>query len=339
MNIDYEDGYDDGGFDVGTNFPNVKGNQPAQPLTVVKSDGEIVPAEDEAETRLTPQEHRVNQVADALHAAYLKAGTLEMTDAEFDALTAPFPDECVEVLPYNGLIYIPHIHISNRIMRVFKGKWAILRRREWFERGTMYGEYVLIIRGVAIGESVGSAKMASGNKQIDYDDVLESTKGIALRRIAGKHLSCGSQVWEPVYSRAFAKTWVETFTNKNGKIEFRKRSMPASPIADQLMSQKAAQQQRMPAKNFDDHQPQKSGDYSPPQQDRQPAQHPLSPEETKFVLQKLGQDAELGTANLQMVWETMLSTEEKKACKPFMADIKAMAIEADKKLARSRNGA
>lgn len=332
---DYDDGYDSYGEEpIGPNDRPPLAHPPAKTaMTVVKSDGEIVAKDADAEVQLTPQEHRVNQVADALHAAYLKAGTLEMTDAEFDALTAPFPDELVEVLPYNGLAYIPHIHISNRIMKVFKGKWAILRRREWFERGTMYGEYVLIIRGVAIGESVGSAKMASGNKQIDYDDVLESTKGVALRRIAGKHLSCGSQVWEPSYTRAWSAQWVETFTNKQGKMEWRKRSTPKTATAQQPPPSR-------PAKSFDDYQPQKSGEYyPPPMPERATIQHPLSDDERKYVLQKLGSEAEHGTENLQAFWEKGMSIEEKKACKPFMADLKLMAIEADKKLARSRNGA
>lgn len=161
----------------------------------------------------TPQQMRVMEVSQALEPAYARASTLELTDAEIDALMAPFPDAIVDIRPHDGLIYISHIHISNRLNKIFKpGKWSLICRRHWLEGTTMYGEYVLLIRGCFVGESIGGHPYIPSNPKTNYSDALEATAGEALRRICGKRLSCGSQVWEGDYARH----WVETFAHKTG---------------------------------------------------------------------------------------------------------------------------
>lgn len=156
----------------------------------------------------TAQELRVVEVSEALAPAYAKASTLELTDAEIEQLTAPFPDEMVEIRPHDGLIYIPHIHISDRLNKVFRpGRWALVCRRHWLEGSTMYGEYILLIKGCFVGESVGGHPYVANNPKTNYSDTLESTAAEALRRIAGKRLSCGSQVWNPEYARQ----WVSKY--------------------------------------------------------------------------------------------------------------------------------
>lgn len=167
----------------------------------------------EAKPPATPQQMRVMEVSQALEPAYARASTLELTDGEIDQLMAPFPDGIVDIRPHDGLIYISHIHISNRLNRIFKpGKWSLICRRHWLEGSTMYGEYVLLIRGCFVGESIGGHPYVASNPKTNYSDALEATAGEALRRICGKRLSCGSQVWEPDY----AKHWVATFAHKRG---------------------------------------------------------------------------------------------------------------------------
>lgn len=167
----------------------------------------------------TAQECRTLEVSEALAPAYAKASTLEMSDQEVAALTAPFPDGMIEIRPHDGLIYIPHIHISDRLNQVFRpGKWAMVLRRYWVAENTMYGEYVLLIRGCYVGESVGGHPYQPNNPKVNYSDTLESTAGEALRRICGKRLSCGSQVWNPEYAR----NWVAANAVKvNGRWERR----------------------------------------------------------------------------------------------------------------------
>lgn len=178
----------------------------------------------------TAQEMRVVEVTGALTPAYEKAGTLEITDDEAAMLQAPFPDEAVEIRPHDGLIYLPHIEISDRLNKVFKpGRWVTIKRREWFDdsSSTMFAEYVLIIRGCYVGESIGGHPYAKNNPKINMSDVLESTRAEALRRIAGKTLSCGSQVWKPEYARQWVSKYAE---QRGGKWHRKGFSHDATPV-------------------------------------------------------------------------------------------------------------
>lgn len=155
----------------------------------------------------TAQECRVTEVSEALTSAYQRASTLELTDEEAAALMAPFPDDAVSIRPHDGLIYIEHIEISDRLNHIFRpGQWCLIRRREWYDQNSscVYGEYVLVIRGCYVGESVGGHPFVAKNPKTNYSDALEATAAEALRRIAGKRLSCGSQVWR----RSYADRWV-----------------------------------------------------------------------------------------------------------------------------------
>lgn len=202
----------------------------SQAVTVRDAVTALEPIKDQTQPsapQRTSQECRVLEVSEALLPAYQKASTLELSDAEVEALMAPFPDEVVECRPHDGLLYIPHICVSDRLNRIFKpGKWALIRRREWFSEGTMFAEYVLLIRGAFVGESIGGHPFARNNPKINYSDVLESTAAEALRRICGKRLSCGSQVWNPEYCRQ----WEERFRfYANGKYGKRRPDSPKAP--------------------------------------------------------------------------------------------------------------
>ena len=159
-----------------------------------------------------------------------------MTEAEIEALMAPFPDSVVEVRPHDGLVYIPHIHVSDRLNRVFKpGKWSMVCRRHWLDGLTMYGEYILLIRGCYVGESVGGHPYQPNNPKVNYSDTLESTAAEALRRIAGKRLSCGWQVWDPSY----ANQWCEKYRGQQNGNYF-KKSMASAPPAPKTSPAPAA---------------------------------------------------------------------------------------------------
>src|SRR6266496_3180169 len=136
--------------------------EPIEALTVRQPENLVEDTRAGIKASLTPQTARVLEVTDALAPAYAKASTLELTDEEVDRLTAPFPDEAVEIRPHDGLIYLPHILISGRLNQVFKpGKWSLICRRHWLEGQTMYGEYVLVIRGCFVGESVGGDRKST----------------------------------------------------------------------------------------------------------------------------------------------------------------------------------
>lgn len=152
----------------------------------------------------TATDMRVVEVSEALAPAYARASTLELTDEEVAALTAPFPDSSVDIRPHDGLIFLSHINISDRLTKVFKpGKWSLVLRRHWLEQNIVYGEYILLIKGCYVGESIGGHPYQPNNPKVNYSDTLESTAAEALRRICGKRLSCGSQVWHKDYADAW----------------------------------------------------------------------------------------------------------------------------------------
>lgn len=159
----------------------------------------MVPAS--SEIAQSPQEFRASEINALMMSAYLKAGTLAMTQDETAKLTAEFPRSCIEKRE-NRFIYIPHIHISRRLTDVFgPGQWTMIRRREWIVGNQVNAEWVMIIRGHFIGESIGSQEYHPNNGRQNFADVLEATRGECIRRIAGKYLGCGGEAWDPAVAR------------------------------------------------------------------------------------------------------------------------------------------
>jgi len=175
----------------------------------------IVPVEPK-----TSQQARIDEVNEALLPAYQKASELRLSDEENQALLVPFADDQVEIRPHDGLLYIPHIHISDRLIRVLgAGQWAMVRRREWIEANRIYAEYVMKVRGCFVGESVGAMDYHPSNPRMNYSDALEGTRGECIRRIAAKDLGCGSQVWNPEYCRQ----WVARYAEKDRKGQWQRK--------------------------------------------------------------------------------------------------------------------
>lgn len=134
--------------------------------------------------------------------ALSRAGTLVLSEQERTILGTPFADCDVHQLQLKNRKenYIPHILISRRLNAALgAGQWCLVRLREWYDARakTVYGSYVLIVRGVWVGDTVAGHEYQPSNPRMDYADALESTRGIALRRIAAKSLGCGDQVWVP----------------------------------------------------------------------------------------------------------------------------------------------
>lgn len=193
------------------------------------------PPEDKALATTDPKANRAMEVAAALDQAYPGASKARINPEEAIILRRPFPDEEVEIRPHDGLLYIPHILISERLNdAIGMGEWAMVRRREWMDNHLIYAEWIMLVRGCFIGESVTSHRYIPNNPQMDYADALEATRGVAIRRIAAKDLSCGSQVWHPAYCRE----WQAKFAYFDGKArKWARKPLAASEPAPAVSAQ------------------------------------------------------------------------------------------------------
>lgn len=161
-----------------------------------------------AEPRVTDAaQARVDSVARVIDAAYQRASMLELTDAESKALLAPFPDSAIQpgAKGKENLLYVEHASIRGRMFEVFgPGRWSLIPRRMWTEEaGTavrVYADCVLIVRGCYVGEAIGAGNYHRNNVQMDYSDAAEAAQSEALRRIGGKYLGIGLQLWNKAYT-------------------------------------------------------------------------------------------------------------------------------------------
>jgi hypothetical protein len=148
---------------------------------------------------------RVEYVGKLLEAGYQRASTLKLKRDEWQALREDFPDEDVEVRAHDGMIYISHMLLRERLWSVFHpGEVAEICRDKMLRTDTneIAVDLVLMIRGVVVSEAIGSAKYYPNNPKGSYSDTVESAWSEALRRCC-KRWGVGTQVWRPAYIRDF----------------------------------------------------------------------------------------------------------------------------------------
>lgn len=173
--------------------------------------------EDQAEEALilrpTPgdiaQEGRANAVSAMLAEAYKNTSGIKLLPEESKALREPFADDQVSdgAQGKAGLLYVQHIHLSDRLNDVLGiGQWAIVRRSQWPDEkaGKVYVDAVLLIRGAVAADAIGAARYTPTNRMTDYSDAVESGLSDALSRCC-KRLGIGSQVWD----KAFCAGWLK----------------------------------------------------------------------------------------------------------------------------------
>jgi hypothetical protein len=174
-------------------------------------------------TPITPEQAKVNAVAELTMKAYSKASELKLTPEEIAALEADFPDEAFRTGASGkaDLIYIEHAALRERLNRVIgNGQWAIIPRKRWGEDFTIpatrdkaaveacriYVEAMLMIRGCFVAEAVGDMVYYKNNQTQNYGDAVEGAKTAALRRCA-KEVGIGLQAWK--------KSWCDGWLARN----------------------------------------------------------------------------------------------------------------------------
>jgi hypothetical protein len=162
--------------------------------------------------RIDPKQFRVEAVGKLLAAAYQGASTLKLTAQEQKKLRKDFPEESVELRPHDGIIYISHMALRERLWDIFgAGHVAEICRERSIRNDSneIAVDLVLMIRGVFVAEGIGTAKYYPNNPAGSFGDTVESAWSDALRRCC-KKFGVGTQIWRPQYIR----DWIEKYAVK-----------------------------------------------------------------------------------------------------------------------------
>lgn len=170
------------------------------------------------------KENRAEMINAALAPAYASVGQINITPEESTKLMAPFADAAVRsgAKGDERLLYIPHIHLSDRLNQVLGiGQWSLVRRGEKLgeiitgptgkKTQRVYADCVLVIRGAVASEAVGSGAYHPNNPKEDYSSGVEQAVSDGLSRCC-KRLSIGSQVWDPAHNEAWLERQSEAKT-------------------------------------------------------------------------------------------------------------------------------
>jgi hypothetical protein len=169
------------------------------------------------------KELRTGHIGKLLGLAYEGASTLKLNKQEQKELRADFPDESVEIRPHDGIIYISHMALRERLWDVFGPTNVAEICRERFIRSDtneVAVDLVLMIRGVFIAEGVGTAKYYPNNPKASFGDTIEAAWSDAVRRCC-KKFGVGTQVWRPQYVR----DWLTNYAGQRDGKWFRRQSV------------------------------------------------------------------------------------------------------------------
>ncbi len=146
---------------------------------------------------------RTEHIGKLLGEAYEGASKLKLKADEIKKLTADFADTEVEIRPHDGIIYISHMTLRERLWSVFgPGEVAEICRERFMRPDTneIAVDLVLMVRGHFVAEGIGTAKYYPNNPKGSFGDTIESAWSDALRRCC-KRWYVGTQVWRPGYVR------------------------------------------------------------------------------------------------------------------------------------------
>ncbi len=146
---------------------------------------------------------RTEHIGKLLDHAYQGASALKLKDGEAKKLREDFPDTAIEIRPHDGIIYISHMTLRERLWDVFGPGHVAEICRERFMRpdsNEIAVDLVLMIRGCFVAEGVGTSKYYPNNPKGSFGDTVESAWSEALRRCC-KKFGVGTQVWRPQFIR------------------------------------------------------------------------------------------------------------------------------------------
>lgn len=187
--------------------------------------------ENEKQLQLAPENLQVALPSEQITALFATVSHLQITTEESQKLTAPFPDEVVEIRP-DGHIYIPQTYYRQRLNEVLGiGQWGLIQKgsyqdvteKEGKTKTKFYLPGILVIRKCMVSEAVGEAELHDDNDQQSAASCWEAAKSDCITRCC-KDLSIGTQVYQPNYIREWQKNHaVRVWVEKKTKPQWRRR--------------------------------------------------------------------------------------------------------------------
>ncbi|KXS17618.1 Mgm101p-domain-containing protein [Gonapodya prolifera JEL478] len=125
-------------------------------------------------------------------------------DDVIKVLLEPLNPEDVEILPSDGVPYLPEIKFRRVLNRAFgPGAWGLVPRgKHTLIDKTLTREYALFCMGRFVSQARG---MMEAYDKSQLPNATEGVKSNALTRCC-KDLGIGSELWDPVWVREFRKT-------------------------------------------------------------------------------------------------------------------------------------
>lgn len=150
-------------------------------------------------------------------------GTLEITDEQKAILFAPVDELDVEIRP-DGIIFLPWTVYAQRLHKAFPMAWGLIPQGLPKINGTLviWG-FHLIIRGVYMGFVIGENNYQPTNRMMTFGDCAEGAKSNAITRLC-KQAGMSLELWDKSYYMDWQKKYAEQYTDKNGKLLWRKKA-------------------------------------------------------------------------------------------------------------------
>ena len=137
----------------------------------------------------------------------VQLGHVAFTKEEKAIITRDVDQNKVLILP-TGAPYLPHYDYTRWLNEAFGPTgWqnALLGKPDYNkDENTVYGQYCLFIRGVAVASAIGQQEYFHSNPRQSFGDAIEAAAGSGLRRCC-KRLGIGLELWDKRWAARFRR--------------------------------------------------------------------------------------------------------------------------------------
>ncbi len=157
------------------------------------------------------------------------AGTLELSDTQYDILYKPINEIDIEIRP-DGLIYAPWMEYASRLRDAFGASWALVPNgMPKFSTNKIWWGFWLIIKGHLMGFAIGEQEYFPTSATMSYGDACEGAKSNALMRLC-KGIGISLELWKPAFIREWKEEYAETYFNEKKQKDLWKKKGEPIPI-------------------------------------------------------------------------------------------------------------